>query len=444
MHIIKVGLDYQIAPLEIREKLTFSENDRVTAMQALKDHEHILENVIVSTCNRTEIFAVVEDVETGLVSVEHFLMDWFQIKSEQMIPYLQHLIDGEAIKHVFRLVTGLNSMVIGETQILGQVRDAFLTAQQMKATGNVFNELFKRAVTFAKRAHRETMINEQAVSISYVAVELAKTHFSSIEDKHAVVLGAGEMSELSLKNLCGSGVAHVTVVNRTLERAQKLAEPFNAEAVQMGDLLHVLSDADILISSTGSTEPILTKASLQSLQKERQGHPLFIIDIAVPRDVDRSVAGLDDVYLYDIDDLQGVIDQNLKSRKQAAIVIEAKLGYELAAFNDWVAMRDAVPALKALREKSLTIQESVLNSMYRKMPDLTEREINILQKHTKSIIHQLLENPIERVKDMGENREGEEKIKLFKDIFGLPVQEEPKSVKENHNLPSHEAHLFYQ
>jgi len=422
MHIIKIGLDYQIAPLNVREKLSFSEDDVVEAMQVLSTCDQVLENVIVSTCNRTELFAVVDETDAGIASMENFLMDWFQLKEDEVIPYLEYLIDDEAIEHLFKLVVGLDSMVIGETQILGQVRNAFLTAQSKHTTGKIFNELFKRAVTFAKRAHKDTAISEQAVSISYVAVELSKKIFGDMKDRHVVILGAGEMGELALKNLQGSGIGKVTVVNRTLERAKAVAERFNAEAMHMGKLLHVLRDADILISSTGSDDVVLDKESLHPIQKDRRGNPLFIIDIAVPRDIDQNVQELDSVYVYDIDDLQYVVDKNLETRKKAATIIETQLDYELSAFHNWVAMRDAVPAIRALREKSLCIQEKTLNSIYRKMPDLTEREIKVLQKHTKSIIHQLLEDPIKRAKKMGENKEGQESIQLFKDIFGLSRQ----------------------
>jgi len=433
MHIIKIGLDYQIAPLNIREKLSFSEDDVVEAMQALLTCDQVLENVIVSTCNRTELFAVVEETDAGIASMENFLMDWFQLKEDKVIPYLEYLIDDEAIEHLFKLVVGLDSMVIGETQILGQVRNAFLTAQSKHITGKIFNELFKRAVTFAKRAHKDTAISEQAVSISYVAVELSKKIFGDMKDRHVVILGAGEMGELALKNLQGSGIGKVTVVNRTLERAKAVAKRFNAEAMHMGKLLHVLRDADILISSTGSEDIVLDKESLLPLQKDRRGNPLFIIDIAVPRDIAQNVQDLDSVYVYDIDDLQHVVDKNLETRKKAATIIETQLDYELSAFNNWVAMRDAVPAIRALREKSLCIQEKTLNSIYRKMPDLTEREMKVLQKHTKSIIHQLLEDPIKRAKKMGENKEGQESIQLFKDIFGLPRQTGMSDVdSENH------------
>ncbi len=427
MHIVKVGINYQIAPLAIREKISFSDNETVTAMQVLIKENLIHENVIISTCNRTEIFAVVEDIKGGIVTIQQFLLDWFNLSENQLVPYVQYRVNDEAVVHLFRLMIGLDSMVIGETQILGQVRDTFLTAQEGQTTGEVFNELFKRAITFAKRAHRDTSISERSVSISYVAVELAKQIFGCIENKHVVILGAGEMGELTLKNLKASGVENITVVNRTLERAKKLAHPFHAKAVHMGQLLYVLKDTDILISSTSSDEVVFTKDSLQAIRGNEQNKPLIIIDIAVPRDIDPSVNTLNNVHLYDIDDLQGVVDKNLAARKKVARQIEKKLEYELSSFNNWMAMRDAVPAIKALREKALSIQENTLNSIYNKLPDLTEREMNVLEKHTKSIIHQILEAPIKRAREMGENKEGQEKIELFQGIFGLNLEEtEPK------------------
>ncbi|MFC0301072.1 glutamyl-tRNA reductase [Virgibacillus soli] len=424
MHIIKVGFNHQIAPLAIREKLSFSESELETAMRKLNDQYQMKENVIISTCNRTELFALVHNAQEGLASIKQFLLDWFKEDKDEIAPYLQHLKGDEAIKHLYKLAVGLDSLVIGETQILGQVRDAFLTAQQIRATGKIFNELFKRVITFAKRAHRETKISEQAVSISYVAVELAKKIFGDITDKHVVILGAGEMGELALKNLQGSGVTNITVVNRTLERAEKLAHTFHAKAVHMGQLLHVLTDADMLISSTSSTTSILNKESIQSIQKLRKGNPLFLIDIAVPRDIDSDVAKLDNVFLYDMDDLHGVVEQNLETRKRAATMIEAQLVDELCAFKNWVAMLDAVPIMRALREKSIAIQERTLESVYRKMPDLTARERKVLQKHMKSVTHQILEEPIKQLKYMGSNQKSEDELELFKDIFGLELHEE--------------------
>src|SRR5690625_3685824 len=251
-------------------------------------------------------------------------------------------------------------MVIGETQILGQVRQSFLTAQKLQVTGRIFNELFKRVITFAKQAHRDTAIEKQAVSISYVAVELSKKIFGNIEEKHIVILGAGETGELTLKNLQGAGVSNITVINRTFERAEKLASKFIAQAVPFEDLLESLKDADILISSTASTTSVLTKENLQPILQQRKEKPLFLIDIAMPRDIDPTIAELDQVFLYNLDDLQKVVDENMEARKKAALLIEKQVNTELTSFHQWLDMLDVVPVIRALQEKSGLIQESVL------------------------------------------------------------------------------------
>jgi len=419
MHMIKVGLNYRIAPLEVREKVSFSSNEIEEAMRLLNEKYTILENVIISTCNRTEIFAVVEQVDSGILSLQQFMMDWFQLQENEFMNYFQNSKDNDAIRHLFTLAIGLDSMVIGETQILGQLRSAFLTAQAINTTGKLLNELFKRVITFAKRSHKETGIGEHAVSISYVAVELFKKVFGNMQDTRAVVLGAGEMGELTVKNLQSAGLERITVMNRTYARAVDLATKLNVEAMPIEQLIDALKDADIFISSTGSREVILDKKSLQKLQEK----PLTIVDIAVPRDIDPTVKELENIVLYDVDDLQGVVDENVQMRKEAAAIIKSQVETEVSAFNEWVAMLDTVPLIKALHKKSNHIQETTLQSIHRKIPNLSEREKKVLEKHTSSIIHQLLRDPLETVKDMGKHQQPERDLQLFKHIFGLKVRE---------------------
>jgi glutamyl-tRNA reductase len=419
MHLIKVGVNYKIAPIEIREKMSFSKEAAEVAHVPLHDHEQILENVIISTCNRTEIYAVVENIEKGIAIVQQFLLDWFQLEAEQCATYLVHLADDAAIQHLFKLATGLDSLVVGETQILGQVKDAFLMAQEKKTTGKMLNELFKRVITFAKRSHHDTAIGEQAVSISYVAVELAKKIFGGMENKHVVILGAGETGELTLKNLQGAGVSNITVLNRTLERAEMIATTFRAQYGTFDQLNESLKHADIVISSTASTNAILTKEMIMPIEEQRRGRPLFLIDIAVPRDIDPEIRLLDHVFLYDLDDLQEIVNENMASRQKAAQHIERQLVDELASYHNWVAMLDAIPIIRALQEKSTFIQERTLQSIHRKIPHLTEREMKVLNKHTKSIVHQLLEEPIKQAKHMGKSADT---LVLFQEIFGLQVE----------------------
>lgn len=418
MYILKVGVNYQTTPLEIREIIRFSEETIDGAMISLQTYDHIKEHIILSTCNRTEIFAVVDDIEAGKASLIQFLSVFFALSPDELNEYCEFKEGQAAIRHIFRLAVGLNSLVLGETQILGQVRTAFLLAQEKQTIGKIFNELFKRVIAFAKKAHHETGIGEQAVSISYVAVELAKQMIGDLKDQHAAILGAGEMGVLSLKNLQGAGVSDLTVINRSEATAQYLAKRFEAKAATLAELPEVLTDVDILITSTSASQPIITKEMLTPVLAQRE-QKLILIDIAVPRDIAADVATLDKVHVYDVDDLQYVIDENMEARKKAAAEIEEALDFELSSFQNWINMLDAVPLIRALREKSFTIQERTLNSIFRKIPDLDEREKKVLEKHTQSIVNQLIEEPIKQAKHLSTQESFEEDKAFFIDIFGL-------------------------
>ncbi|MFD2759572.1 glutamyl-tRNA reductase [Lentibacillus juripiscarius] len=419
MHILKVGFNYKSAPLEFRERFTVSEDSADQAMLALKKQKSILENVIVSTCNRTEVYAVVDQVHTGRHYIKQFLADWFEVDKEEFSPYLQISEGDGAVEHLLRVSAGLDSMILGETQILGQVKHAFMTAQENETTGTIFNELFKQAITFSKKAHKETAIGENAVSVSYAAVQLAGKIFGNLQDKEVLILGAGKMGELAAKNMAGSGASNITVMNRTFEKAQEMAEKFQAEAVPISQLHDQLQSADILLSSTGADSVVLTREEIESIQKKRKGRPLFLVDIAVPRDLDSAIGDLENVFLYDIDDLQHIVDENLASRKAAAEKIEIMLEAEIVAFDDWVQTLGVVPVISALRQKALSIQSETMNSIERKMPDLTARERKVLNKHTKSIVNQLLKEPITQAKELAASEQKEEALEMFVNIFGI-------------------------
>ncbi len=419
MHTIVVGLNYKTAPVEIREKLSFIESELPQAMEALQKQKSILENVIVSTCNRTEIYAVVDQLHTGRHFVKQFLANWFDLPVETFSSYLTIREEDEAIEHLFKVTAGIDSMVLGETQILGQVKKSFLSGQEIGTTGTVYNQLFKQAVTFAKRAHNETAIGENAVSVSYAAVELAKKIFGSLQRKHVAILGAGKMGELAIENLYGSGVGKVTVINRTFEKAESLAAKFHGEAKSMKELQCSLLEADILITSTGATDYVIDYELMQFVERLRKGKPLFMVDIAVPRDIDPRVGDLPNVFLYDIDDLQGIVEANLAERERAAADITDMIGNEVVQFKDWVATLGVVPVISALRKKANRIQEETMTSIENKMPDLSERERKILSKHTKSIINQLLKEPILQAKEMANSPKANEQLRLFQQIFGI-------------------------
>ncbi|MGG3798305.1 glutamyl-tRNA reductase [Metabacillus fastidiosus] len=426
MHILVVSLNYKTAPVEIREKLTFQPNELGQAMKQLKKQKSVLENIIVSTCNRTEIYAVVDQLHTGRYYVKAFLANWFGFDKDDITPYLNIYETDGAIDHLFKVACGLDSMILGETQILGQVRTSFLLSQEEETIGTVFNQLFKQAITLAKRAHAETEIGANAVSVSYAAVELGKKIFGDLKTKHVLILGAGKMGELAVKNLHGSGVDKVTVLNRTVEKAEVLAQRFDGQAKGMNELQCALLEADIVISSTGANGFVITKELMTYVEKMRKGRPLFMVDIAVPRDLDPKLAELDNVFLYDIDDLQGIVEANLKEREAAAEQIHLLIEAEMVDFKQWINTLGVVPVISALREKALAIQAETMQSIERKMPNLTEREKKVLNKHTKSIINQMLRDPIVKVKELAAEPNAEQMLDLFQKIFNIEeVVEEP-------------------
>ncbi|OIJ10593.1 glutamyl-tRNA reductase [Anaerobacillus alkalilacustris] len=432
MHILVTSLNYKSTPVEIREKFTFQNEERTCAIKRLKNTKSILEGVIVSTCNRTEVYAVVDQVHTGRYYIKSFLSEWFELPMDDFIDYLDIYQDDRAIEHLLRVTCGLNSMVVGETQILGQIRESFLFAQELEATGTVFNHLFKQAITLAKRAHSETSIGENAVSVSYAAVELGKKIFGDFKNKHVLIFGAGKMSELTGKHLHANGVGKVTVINRTMSKAIQLADKFLGEARPINELTEALIDADILISSTGAKNYVVTKDMVSSIIRKRKGRPLFMVDIAVPRDIEPSLCELESVYLYDIDDLEGIVQANLDERKREAEKIEIMIDYEIAEFKNWLNTLGVVPIISSLRTKALSVHEETMASLERKLPNLSEREKKVLSKHMKSIVNQLLRDPIVAAKELAAEPNAEESLALFTRIFSLedPTVQEKESCSQ--------------
>jgi glutamyl-tRNA reductase len=419
MHIITVGLHYEKTPVTLREQLAFTKEELPEALLALRHTKSILECTIVSTCNRTEVFAVVDQLHTGRHFVKKFLAEWFEVDRDQFTEYLIIREGDNAIRHMFEVAVGLDSMIIGETQILGQMKEAFLKAQEHGATGTIFNTLLKQVVTLAKKAHAHTGIGEHAVSISYAAVELGKKIYGDLHNKSVLLLGAGKMSELTAKHLHENGVADVYVVNRTRDRALTLAKRFNGKAHDFEDLQKCLQHVDIVISSTGAQHIVVTKEMVKQAMETRGSAPLFLIDIAVPRDLDSAIDEVDNAFLYNIDDLEGVVEANIAERRKAAVLIQQMIAEEMDDFHNWLSTLGVVPLINALRQKALSIQEQTMQSIENKLPDLTERERKVLRKHTKSIINQMLRDPILRIKEMAAEPSADEALEMFTNIFAL-------------------------
>ncbi|WP_438444359.1 glutamyl-tRNA reductase [Gorillibacterium sp. sgz5001074] len=420
MHILAVGLNHRTAPVEIREKFTFSSDRLPEALAFLKDTKSVLECVIVGTCNRTEVYAVLDRKYKNGHFVKGFLEHWFGIGRDQFEPYLYVHEERKAVEHLFRVTSGLDSMVLGETQILGQIRDAFLLAQSRGATGTLFNNLFKMAVTLAKRAHSETGIGENPVSVSYAAVELGKRIFGSFRDKSVLLIGAGKMSELTAKHLHAGGASRIMVVNRTHGRAIEMAEKFRGTAYPFERLSEALAEADIVISSTGSQELVLTRDQVRlALQGRKGGRPLFMVDIAVPRDLDPGIGELSNVFLYDIDDLESIVEANLAERRHVAEEIEGLIQEEIQVFEQWLKTLGVTPVIRALQEKSNRIYEETMDSMMKKLPDLDERQQKVIRKLAKSIVNQMMRDPILRVKDLAGGKHGDQALSMFTELFAL-------------------------
>ncbi|WP_052256182.1 glutamyl-tRNA reductase [Salinicoccus sp. YB14-2] len=428
MHVISLSLNYRKATVEEREKVQFNEVELTDALHKLRTEKSILEAVLLSTCNRTEVYIVSDQVHTGKYYAQSFLADWFDVDLETIKKIIDVKVGEEAIEHLFYVTAGLDSMVLGETQILGQIRDAFFKAQNEQTTGTIFNKLFKEAITVAKKGHNDTDISKNAISTSYAAVQLVNKIFEKNRETKAIVIGAGEMSEQSVLNLTSNGMKDVTIVNRSIENAKQLADKFGCSYEQMDKLEDCLMDTDLVISSTSSRNYVITEEMLQSVQAKRANRPLILIDIAMPRDIEPNTTQYDNVYMYNVDDLQGLIDSNLATRQQEAKKVEAMIMKAQDDFDTWVNQLGVTPVIQALRTKALTIHEETFKSVERKMPDMTEREKTVISKHMKSIINQMLKDPITYTKEVGNEKHAMKKLKEIETLFG--IEEEVEEVKD--------------
>jgi glutamyl-tRNA reductase len=442
MHIVVAGLNYRTAPVSVREKFAFAEGDLPAALKELKETKGVMECVIVGTCNRTELYVVVDREHLCGHYLRGFLEKWFGVPREQFNKHLYIYENEKAIDHLFRVGSGLDSMVIGETQILGQVRDAFLLSQETKTTGILFNTLFKQAVTFAKRAHTETGIGDNPVSVSYAAVELGKRIFGSYDHKKVLIIGAGKMSELTVKHLYANGADKVIVINRTLARAQELAEKFQGVACSMDKLNDCLEEVDIVISSTGAADLVLSREQVSAVLQKRRSRPLFMIDIAVPRDLDPAIGQLPNVFLYDIDNLQSIVNNHLEERRKTAVIIEEMIAEEKLEFEQWTKTLGVSPLIQALQAKASSIHQETMESLTNKLPDLEERELKVIRKLTKSIVNQMLRDPVSRIKEMAAEKHGDEALEYFTKIFALEEQlaEQEQAEQAAQQLRENEAH----
>lgn len=421
IRIVVIGLNHRTASVETREKFSLGEERLAHTLLQLNQLAHISECVIVSTCNRMEIYVVVERALSSHQLLTDFIAQSFDVKQDQFKQHVYVYDQEAAVRHLLRVITGLDSMIVGETQIIGQVRHAFFTAQQLETTNTLFNTLFRRAITFAKRAHRETQINDHAVSISYAAVELSKQFFGEMKGKRALLIGAGKMSELSLQYLMASGVTDVVIANRTEHKAAQLADDIQAVACSIDDVAKHIQHIDIVISSTSAAGFVLTKEQIEHAREPSK--PLLLIDIAVPRDIDPRLAELPHTILYDIDDLEGVIQSNMAQRQAAAETIEVMIDDEITEFNHWLKQQGAGPLIGQLQQRAASIHQETVQSLFNRLPNLDEREKKVIEQLSRSMLNQMLQVPITNLKQMLTEGDAAETLALFMALFSLQADE---------------------
>lgn len=365
MRLFAFGINHKTAPVAIRERAAFAPDQLAQALHDITAHAGVDEATILSTCNRTEVYCRL-DQDDGHKAVKWFC-DFHRLPTHDIQPHLYLHPDQEAVKHAFRVAAGLDSLVLGEPQILGQMKTAFTTAHKAGVTGKILNRLFQQTFSVAKQVRTDTAIGASAVSVAYAAVSLARKIFQNLAEKKVLLIGAGETIELVARHVREQGVTHIVVANRTVERAQLLADACGGEAISLAELPERLSEADIVISSTASQLPILGKGAVESALKARKHRPMFMVDLAVPRDIEPEVAKLADIYLYTVDDLHEVIQENMESRLEAAREAEKIIDIQVLDFMHWVRSLDAVPAIRALRESASAVCEAELKRAQRRL-----------------------------------------------------------------------------
>ncbi len=423
MDILVVGLNHRTSPVELRERLAFTPQEAREAYERFLDYHLVREVMVLSTCNRVEVYSWAHP--GGEEHILNTLAELKGVNREELQPAIYIYNGREAVKHVFRVASSLDSMVLGEPQIVGQVKDAFEAALASDATGVILNQLMKKALSVSKRIRTETGIGESAVSVSYAAVELAKKIFGDLEKKKAMLVGAGEMAELAAQHLVSHGISRLTVVNRTFSRARELAEKLQGQAVPMENLALELVDADIIITSTGAQDYIITRDMVQRVMRERKMKPMFFIDIAVPRNVDPQVERVENVYSYDIDDLEQVVEENRKRREKEAWKAEKIVEEEVEHFLHWLKSQEVVPVIVSLRSWCDEIRKRELKKTLHKL-NLNGKEAKALEALTSAIVNKILHPPLSYMKEAASKGEGERVAKLVKELFALEEKDEDK------------------
>lgn len=407
MRICHIGLNHRTAPVELRERLAVSETDIPQLLQEMIGHAPIREAALLSTCNRVEMTVVTHDPDAAIAVVH----DWFAHKAgmelDTVREHLYAFTTDDAIRHLFAVASGLDSLVLGEPQILGQVKTSYEQALAAGTAGHILHRLYQSTFSAAKRARSETAIGKQAVNISSCAVELAKRIFGELTGKTVMLIGAGEMAELAARHLRGNGCTNILVANRTLERAKNLAIEFEGHALTLEELPEYLDSADIIVSSTGASTYVLLPEVVEQAMTKRAVKPMFLVDIAVPRDIDPRIADIDGVYLYDIDDLQQVVQGNQEQRKKESEQAKTLLEEEAQTLLGWLKSLESVPLIRAIQEQSETWRKDELEKARRYMKGLTDEQQEMVERFSRSLMKRFLHPTLRTLKALPDDIEGD-------------------------------------
>lgn len=426
MHLLLVGVSHRTAAVDLRERLDFSSRGLEHALRAVAARSSTAEAVVISTCNRAEVYIACRDPERGVEDLRAFFSDFHHLSPDEIRPHLYAHHDYDAARHLFRVSSGLDSLVVGEPQILGQVKDAFRIATDTRSAGPLLNKLFHWAFGVGKRVRSETGLAEGAVSVSFAAVSLARKIFGNLGGRRVLVIGSGEMGRLTALHLKGQGVASITITSRTLAHGQELADEVGGRIAPWDSLQAVLLESDIVITVTGSATPILTKAAIKATMPASRSRPLFLIDIAVPRDVDPAAGEIEQVFLYNIDDLQSIVRENVARRGAEVMRAEQIVDEEVQKFSSWQRSLEAVPTIVALRQRFEAIRKSELERLEPKLAGLSPDARARVEEITRLLVEKLLLHPTERLKNAGDAHLTSQYVAAINRLFDLAGREPPE------------------
>ena len=419
-----IGVNHNTAPVEVRERLAIPESRLPDALKRLVQHPGVDEGLILCTCNRVELLA---RTRNGTADLSGFLQDYFQLGASDLEPHIYDYSEAEAVRHLFRVTASLDSMIVGEAQILGQVKEAYATARAVGAVHSQLDLLLTRAFAVAKRVRTETAVGTSAVSVASVAVELAKKIFGSLQGKHVYLVGAGKMSELAARHLQAHGAASIFVANRTYERAKQLAAKFHGEAIHFSEIYNTCDRADIVITSTGAPVAIFKREHGEMFLSRRKNRPMFFIDIAVPRDVDPEMNKLDGIFVYDIDDLQQAVTSHIADRKKEAERAEFIINGEVERFQARLQTLDVVPTIVSLHDHLETIRQAEIDRVRGRLGSLSPEQEMAIEALTRGIVNKIMHTPVSALKTAAREPEATTVVDLVRRLFNLQEKKTDKS-----------------